>query len=185
MTSPTGKIFQQLLMLRYQGVGWSLSVRMASSTPKAKEEKLKIEAEPPKLGTNNWIGPPDPVSNIRPIKFQVHREETHAERMFRQKQAETIQWNQDFWHKHNSKFFKEKEEFVNNLKEIKGVKTVSPEELSQFYRSFLNENRKAHLQYNKEWYKRNISLLWPALQVAVIQAFRRMRESRNKSVKGS
>lgn len=177
--SPNGNILQLLLAVRYRGTRSVLPARSLQQEAPAedtKEEKLKIQAEPPSSSTNNLIGPPDPVSNIRPVKFQVHPHETSAERTFRQKQAETIQWNQDFWQTHNTKFFQMKDDFVNKLKETKGVKTVSPEELSQFYRSFLNEHRKVHFQYNKEWYKKNISLLWPALQVAIIQMVRRTGE---------
>ncbi|XP_070180080.1 COA8 family protein CBG23705, mitochondrial-like isoform X2 [Littorina saxatilis] len=139
---------------------------LSSVSSKSKEEKFKIEAEPPPPGTKDWIGPPDPVSNIRPIKFQVHKNESNTERSFRKQQAANIEWNHDFWQKHNNKFFKEKEDFVEKIKEESGEK-ASSDQLSQFYKKFLDENR--------EWYVKNISLLWPALQVAVIKTIRRLR----------
>lgn len=161
-----------------------ISCSTAARTPGSgssgtKEEKLRIEAEPPDSGTKNWIGPPDPVSNIRPVRFQVHAEETDTERIFRQRQKETIEWNHAFWKKHNATFFKEKEDFVETIKQTTGEK-ASIEELSQFYRKFLNDNRAAHLKYNREWYKKNISLLWPAVQVAVIKMIRRLKQGKNQ-----
>ncbi|XP_076463776.1 COA8 family protein CBG23705, mitochondrial-like [Babylonia areolata] len=150
----------------------------SSASRKNKEDKLRIEAEPPDSGTNNWIGPPDPVSNIRPVRFQVHADETEVERQFRQHQKETIEWNHTFWKKHNAKFFKEKEDFVEKIKQTEGKKATS-EELSQFYKTFLNENRVGHLKYNRDWYRKNISLLWPAVQVAVIKMMRRVKQGKN------
>ena len=70
------------------------------------QEKFKIEAEPPSSGTKNWIGPPDPVSNIRPIKFQFDANESETEKRFRKQQDDNIKWNHKFWKEHNAKFFK-------------------------------------------------------------------------------
>lgn len=140
-----------------------------------KENKIKIEAEPPESGRRNWVGPPDPVSNIRPIKFYRHSEETDTEKNLRQSLEETVQWNHHFWKQHNSKFFTEKEEFLEEKMRITGQKP-SVDDLAGFYRNFLDNNRQAHRQYNREWYKRNVSLLWPALQVSVIKAVRRLRK---------
>lgn len=70
------------------------------------KEKFRIEAEAPSSNDKIWIGPPDPVSNIRPVKFPDHPDESSIEYKFYKQQAETIQWNQDFWSKHNTKFFK-------------------------------------------------------------------------------
>ncbi|KAL8619605.1 hypothetical protein ACOMHN_019661 [Nucella lapillus] len=158
-------------------ISWSTAACKPGSSA-IKEEKLKIKAEPPVSGTNNWIGPPDPVSNIRPIRFQVHADETLTEDNFRQRQKEMIEWNHVFWKKHNSKFFKEKEDFVGAIKQSTGEK-ATPEELSQFYEKFLNDNKEAHLKYNRDWYKKNISLLWPAVQVTVIQMIRRLKKGKS------
>lgn len=69
-------------------------------------KKFKITPVPPSGGTTDWIGPPDPVSNIRPIRFYVPPNETFTEKKFRIRRAEVLEWNQQFWADHNSRFFK-------------------------------------------------------------------------------
>ncbi|XP_025103692.1 APOPT family protein Y39B6A.34, mitochondrial-like [Pomacea canaliculata] len=155
--------------------------RVFSSPSKPKEDKFKIEDKPSCSSKNDWIGPPDPISNIRPVKFGEHPEETDTERSFRQQWVTTIQWNQEFWYKHNTKFFKEKDDFVKNIEQNKGESSISLEDLSKFYKTFLDENRKTHLNYNREWYKRNISLLWPAMKVAFIRGLRRLKTTAPQS----
>ena len=36
-------------------------------------------------------------------------------------------------------------------------KTLNAEEMSEFYRIFLNENHSLHLNYNKDWYSKKLS----------------------------
>ena len=52
---------------------------------------------------------------------------------------------------HKSFIPQEKELFVKEMKEKKSLKkkTLSAEEMSIFYRNFLNENRQSHLEYNR------------------------------------
>lgn len=52
------------------------------------------------------IGPPDPVSNLRPIVRRVMLNESVLQQKFRELQDETQQWNQKFWSEHNKKFVK-------------------------------------------------------------------------------
>ncbi len=66
--------------------------------------KLKIEVAPPDRTKQDWIGPPDPTSNLRPYKFYIPRDETWKERDFRLQRQEIQEWNQDFWAKHNRNF---------------------------------------------------------------------------------
>ncbi|XP_059143061.1 cytochrome c oxidase assembly factor 8-like, partial [Physella acuta] len=74
------------------------------------------------------------------------------QKKFRIRRAEVLEWNQQFWADHNSRFFKEKEEYVQSLKELSADsnKNVTQEELSPFYKAFLDKNRITHLNYNKE-----------------------------------
>ncbi|XP_059159881.1 COA8 family protein CBG23705, mitochondrial-like [Physella acuta] len=150
------------------------------STGKNDVKKLRITPVPPSGGTTDWIGPPDPISNIRPIRFYVHPNETLTEKKFRIRRAEVLEWNQQFWADHNSRFFKEKEEYVQSLKELSADsnKNVTQEELSPFYKAFLDKNRITHLNYNKEWYRKNITLLWPALKVSLIRIARKFKKEK-------
>lgn len=45
--------------------------------------------------------------------------------------------------------------------------TLTADELSEFYRTFLDINREKHLRYNLEWHKRNLSLLWPGIKASL------------------
>ena len=78
--------------------------------------------------------------------------------------------------------FQMKGEFIaRKLKEKYGEsessrKMLSAEEMSQFYKSFLDDHRLIHFQYNKEWYKRNMSNLILAARVWVEQTFKTRRK---------
>lgn len=52
------------------------------------------------------IGPPDPVSNLRPIIRKCPLKETTLQQQLRQMQDATQLWNQEFWTKHNTNFLK-------------------------------------------------------------------------------
>ena len=69
-----------------------------------KREKLKIKSSAPPNITSDWIGPPDSVSNLRPIKFYIPSDETELQKCYRLQREKVQQWNQQFWLKHNIKF---------------------------------------------------------------------------------
>ncbi|XP_013410764.1 APOPT family protein CBG23705, mitochondrial [Lingula anatina] len=122
----------------------------------------------------DWIGPPNKDSNLRPVKFHICKDETPTERNYRERRQELQKWNQNFWAEHNTSFYGARERFVKEkLAEIGPTlpdgtpRKLTTSEMSEFYRCFLNENYRRHVEYNKEWYKRNISLLWPAVKVNI------------------
>ena len=63
-----------------------------------------------------------------------------------------------------------KEEFVTSVLERRSKdasstgQTLTADDLSEFYRAFLDENREKHLKYNVEWHMKNICLLWPGIK---------------------
>ena len=59
----------------------------------------------PNTVDKDWIGPPDKVSNIRPYKFYQSENETELEKQFREQRTEVLEYNHDFWYKHNKNFF--------------------------------------------------------------------------------
>lgn len=67
---------------------------------------MKITPIPPSVGTVDSVGPPDPISNIRPVRFYVPPDETAVEKSFRLQRSEVLEWNQMFWRDHNSRYFK-------------------------------------------------------------------------------
>ncbi|KYB25412.1 COA8 family protein CG14806, mitochondrial [Tribolium castaneum] len=113
------------------------------------------------------IGPPDPLSNLRPIIRKCLRDETPLQRQLRQMQDATQSWNHDFWAKHNTNFIKKRQEFVQ-LRQSQGeARQLTAEEMSDFYKSFLDQNWETHLNYNLEWYRRNFVLLFLAFRVSL------------------
>ncbi|CAG5011365.1 unnamed protein product [Parnassius apollo] len=117
------------------------------------------------------VGPPDPVSNLRRIIFKQSANETKLEKRYRELRMEVQEWNQKFWTQHNSRFFQEREEYLKkNLPE--GKQNLTADEMSVFYKSFLDKNWKVHITYNLEWYKKNVALLILAIQVKLRRLFK-------------
>ena len=55
-----------------------------------------------------------------------------------------------------------------------GAKRVlSTEEMAEFYRTFLADNHTILRAYNRQWYRRNFGLLWPAFRVTFNRFARR------------
>ncbi|XP_031849781.1 cytochrome c oxidase assembly factor 8 [Nomia melanderi] len=112
------------------------------------------------------IGPPDPVSNLRPIIFAKPENETNLEKKYRELREATQIWNQNFWTTHNSSFIKERKHFQEKLK-AQGKTSITADDMSVFYKQFLDKNWKIHLNYNISWYKRNVKLLFLEIGVRI------------------
>ena len=67
---------------------------------------MKTVSSGPKHVNRDWIGPPDPDSNIRPYKLHQPSHESSAERRLREYREDTLKFNQEFWSKHNKNFIK-------------------------------------------------------------------------------
>lgn len=52
---------------------------------------------------------------------------------------------------------------------------LTADEMSDFYKKFLDQNWETHLNYNMEWYKRNFSLLYLAFRVNLEKSITRLR----------
>ncbi|XP_076670703.1 COA8 family protein CG14806, mitochondrial-like isoform X2 [Andrena cerasifolii] len=112
------------------------------------------------------IGPPDPISNLRPIIFARSPNETNLEKRYREVREATQLWNQDFWLRHNASFIEERKRFQDDLK-LQGKELITADDMSVFYKQFLDKNWKTHLNYNVAWYRRNIQLLFLEIGVRV------------------
>lgn len=115
------------------------------------------------------VGPPDPVSNLRPIKYYIPKHESQAERQLRLKRIEVAKWNHEFWTNHNLKFTKEREAYKKCLAE-KGIPTATADQMSKFYKDFLDRHWRTHVTYNFEWYKRNISIVQLMMNANIYKA---------------
>ncbi|CAG9539453.1 unnamed protein product [Cercopithifilaria johnstoni] len=121
----------------------------------------------------DWVGPPDDISKIRPVRLRRLANETEQEKKYREAREALIQWSSQFWTHHNILFEKKKAEFVEQKKKNLGrLEHSSAVDMSEFYREFLDEQYDSLANYNREWYYRNIKLFWPAIKVQAIR-FRR------------
>ncbi|NXW90887.1 APOP1 protein, partial [Alopecoenas beccarii] len=139
---------------------------------------------PPPHSCSDWIGPPDKHSNLRPIIFYVPPEESPLERRLREARQEAQACNQRFWAQQNRAFRQEKEEFIYSRLKAKGLEirddtgkkaTLNAEEMADFYKDFLSKNFRKHMQYNRDWYKRNFTITFLMGQVALVRALRWLR----------
>ncbi|XP_076831495.1 cytochrome c oxidase assembly factor 8 isoform X2 [Brachyhypopomus gauderio] len=138
----------------------------------------------------DWIGPPDRLSNLRPVIYHIPENETQLERKLRHLRQETEDWNHEFWTNQNVTFSKEKEQFKQSQMKLKGwterdekgqKRTLSSEEMAVFYKHFLDKNCKKHANYNNEWYKRNFTITLLMAKVALHNIWRTLTgQGRNK-----
>uniref|UniRef100_A0A0K0FFW4 Apoptogenic protein 1, mitochondrial (inferred by orthology to a human protein) n=1 Tax=Strongyloides venezuelensis TaxID=75913 RepID=A0A0K0FFW4_STRVS len=125
----------------------------------------------------DWVGPADRVSKIRPIKLRIVDNETELEKKYRLDREELNEWNSKFWENHNIAFEKQRDQFITaRKKELGKLGNVTANDMSTFYKEFLNDEYAALSQYNKIWYKRNFQLLWPAFKVNIIRLCRLFRK---------
>ena len=124
------------------------------------------------------IGPPDPISNLRPIKITPSKNETPTQQKLRELRIEAQEFNQKFWLKHNREFTQGRAEYVKKVLQEKyphekGKTTINANEMSVFYKKFLDDHWTSHLDYNKQWQRRNFHILFLALKVKLETMFRR------------
>lgn len=64
--------------------------------------------------------------------------------------------------------FQERQEYINKHQvEGEEKKQLTADEMSDFYKTFLDKNWHNHVKYNLEWYRRNFTLLFLALRVSI------------------
>ncbi|MED6254640.1 Kinesin light chain 1, partial [Ataeniobius toweri] len=82
----------------------------------------------------------------------------------------------------------EKDAFIISQLKAKGLtvrgedgrrRSLSSEEMAIFYKSFLDENRLRHANYNKEWYRRNFTITLLMAQVALNSLWRTVTKKRD------
>ncbi|PVU90680.1 hypothetical protein BB561_004772 [Smittium simulii] len=122
------------------------------------------------------VGQPDPVSNLRPFKLFKPFDETKAERCYRLLREEAERYNQDFWSSNNLAFQKG----ITDLetKAASEGRKVSDQELSEYYKLYLNSSYIRHATYNRGWWKRNVFMIVPALiaQFNFLRLFKRRKD---------
>lgn len=127
------------------------------------------------------------------MRHKPHNE-TRAQQDLRERRLEIQEWNQNFWAKHNKRFFEvrtsrcwilhrfllilyrfqDKAEFIR-LNKRPGQDTIPADDMSKFYKYFLDKNWKIHVLYNVSWYSKNFELLFLALHVNLEKVYRKVR----------
>jgi hypothetical protein len=118
------------------------------------------------------IGPADKVSNIRKYKFHIPENESKYELEYRLAREKVQNWNHQYWTQQNLKYNFEKQKFINNIK-LNENKTnnennpneIDPNLMSKFYKKYLDDSFLIQHNYNRQWYRYNFQLLWPAFKV--------------------
>jgi hypothetical protein len=64
------------------------------------------------------IGTPDPISNLRPVKYYIPPNETAEEKEWRESCIKVDAFNEDFWHRNNTLFVQAKSDYENSCKDI-------------------------------------------------------------------
>ncbi|XP_028857186.1 cytochrome c oxidase assembly factor 8 isoform X2 [Denticeps clupeoides] len=153
----------------------------ANETQKQKPREQKIQFSPSSSSKHDWIGPPDRLSNLRPIIYHIPEQETPLERQLRHLRQETEDWNHAFWTNQNVAFSQEKEDYILLQLKAKGLserdetgrkRTLNSEEMAVFYKDFLDKNFQKHASYNKEWYRRNFRITLLMARVALQNTLR-------------
>jgi hypothetical protein len=59
----------------------------------------------------DMIGTPDPISNLRPVKYYIPPNETAEEKEWRESCIKVDAFNEDFWHSNNTLFVQAKADY--------------------------------------------------------------------------
>ncbi|KAK3714376.1 hypothetical protein QZH41_020617, partial [Actinostola sp. cb2023] len=117
------------------------------------------------------IGPPDSVSNLRKVVFAKKANETRREQGLRLQKQASYKWQHTFWTEHNESFNESKKKFLEERKNAENESDKQfADELSVFYKDFLDKNYSLHKTFLWEWYTKNFKLLWSSVAVIVNKA---------------
>ncbi|KAF9288663.1 hypothetical protein BGZ68_010786 [Mortierella alpina] len=146
----------------------STAAASASTDSTSGSSSKKRESLDPALNTDKFlVGNPHPVSNLRPVKYPVPAHESTEDRIFRERRERVDAFNQNFWVNNNNMFNKAKAEYEDKIRAQNGDQPVTTEELSVFYKDFLDKAYERQMNYNRQWWVENMSLLLPAAKAAV------------------
>ncbi|XP_033967998.1 cytochrome c oxidase assembly factor 8 [Pseudochaenichthys georgianus] len=170
----------------------ALNIRQCSSKLATKQDTTPKRSpfRPAVSSTHDWIGPPNPLSNLRPIVYHIPENESDLQKRLRHLRQETEDWNHDFWTKQNFSFTKQKEEFIISQLKAEGLtprdaegrrRSLDSEVMAVFYKGFLDTNRVRHSSYNNEWYRRNFTITMLMARVALRNIWRTVTKRNDKN----
>ncbi|KAF9391609.1 hypothetical protein CPB97_006113 [Podila verticillata] len=140
--------------------------KTASTEPPTKRRER--ESLDPALNTDKFlVGNPHPVSNLRPVRYPVPSNESAEDHALREQRERVDAFNQNFWVNNNNMFNKAKAEYEDKIRAQNGGEAVTTEELSIFYKDFLDKAYERQMNYNRQWWIENVGLLWPSAKSVV------------------
>ncbi|KAI8822182.1 uncharacterized protein EV422DRAFT_525973 [Fimicolochytrium jonesii] len=119
------------------------------------------------------VSSPHPISHIRLIRFPATSDSTlpALEVAFLRRREAAQMWNHEFWTENNLHFQREKADYEAEIHRTHN-RPATANELSIFYKQYLDNSLERHSEYNRAWWKENTRMLLPALQ-AEMSALRR------------
>ncbi|RUP45250.1 hypothetical protein BC936DRAFT_148425 [Jimgerdemannia flammicorona] len=152
---------------------WSLIRKLHASEPPKDVAAPKQTTRRPRRTGEILSGPvgvdmvstPDPVSNLRAVKYFIPENESQEEREWRLMRERVDKFNSDFWTENNAKFIREKAAFEDEV--TSRGEQVTPETLSVFYKDFLDKAYPRQMAYNRQWWRDNLAMLYPGLKASV------------------
>lgn len=89
------------------------------------------------------------------------------------------QYNHDFWTKHNTQFKIQKEKF-SRISLEGGSGKLTAQELSAFYKTFLDDKHNDYINYSRGWLKLQSRLTWSLLKLNLNQMSEVFKTNNNK-----
>lgn len=112
------------------------------------------------LSERRIVSKPQLLSRLRYVEVIKRQDETDAERDYRLHYESIQNWNNKYWAENNELFNRSKADYIKrNFGNINEQEALSHDQLSDFYRDFLEESRDRHVEYNRIWYGNHLSLL--------------------------
>lgn len=118
------------------------------------------------LSERRVVGKPQLLSRLRYVNIVRRLDETPEEQAYRIQYDTLQEWNNKYWAENNDLFDREKQAFIKSTfgASLTSDQALSHDQLASFYRSFLERNRKKHVDYNKIWYRNHLALLSSSLK---------------------
>ncbi|KAJ2053303.1 hypothetical protein GGI03_007101 [Coemansia sp. RSA 2337] len=154
----------------------ALDMRLGSAGPPssaASSSTIAATATRSLLPGQFLVGPPHPVSNIRPVKFYIPVDETPQERNYRELREDGLRRDHEFWLDNNRRFELGKEEFERAVVGRAGGCTV--DDLSVYYKQYQVDSYERHLKYNRYVWRRNLALVVPGIRAWWQDVWRRRK----------
>lgn len=123
-------------------------------------------------GDENYVGPPNKLSNLRPIVLKTAK--TALEETYNTKFLDLQARNEQFWTNHNKRFLEEKSTYIKQNTKL-DQSFLSADEMSLFYKKFLDKNWKLHFLYNISWYSKNFELLFLNVRINIEKILNKLK----------